>query len=329
MTTVFFITNRRPDNRRKPTTFNGEFAQEGASFIRFGSAEISPGGTATIAVAPEDLDTGLLGSQTVFDHLRETMVRDGCDTVGLVHGFNTDFEQSLRNGAALKAKLGRLLGGVNVVVFSWPSDGRMIPGMSYISDRDDAENSKVAMARAMLKLRAFLGEVQKRDIACRQRIHLVFHSMGNWVFENAVQHLTKRFWLTPIQLADSIFLMAADVDDTALEYPDKLEPATRMAKRGLHVYFNAEDRALAVSDLTKANPNRLGQSGPAHPWALPARVNLIDCGGVVDGLTEHDYYKENDAVLADMAAVMNGAAADEIEGRAYSARTNTYRLMGG
>ncbi len=102
-----------------------------------------------------------------------------------------------------------------------------------------------------------------------------------------------------------------------------------MARHGLHVYFNAEDRALAVSDLTKANPNRLGQNGPAHPWALPGRVNLIDCGGVVEGLKEHGYYKTNDTVLADMAAVMNGAAADDIEGRAYSAKTNTYRLTGG
>ena len=48
----------------------------------------------------------------------------------------------------------------------------------YFSDRDDAEASGKAMARALARLVEFLKAMQDKGLRCDQRVHLVVHSMG-------------------------------------------------------------------------------------------------------------------------------------------------------
>ena len=54
---------------------------------------------------------------------------------------------------------------------------------------------------------------------------------------------------------------------------------------------------------------------------------MIDCTGVVSGITEHSYYNETKTVIADMAKVLLGVPSKEIEGRSYDPETNRYRLI--
>ena len=92
----------------------------------------------------------------------------------------------------------------------------------------------------------------------------------------------------------------------------------RLAKR-VNVYFNNRDMAMAVSDKTKGNPDRLGDDGPRIPRGVPGKVSLIDCTDVVDGLVEHSYFLDTpsgaavrsprlllgrDQTVADPAAVL-------------------------
>ena len=201
----------------------------------------------------------------------------------------------------------------------------MMPYIAYANDRQDAAASGPAFARGLLKLADFLRGVTPEQ-ACHQRCHLVAHSMGNYVLRHTVQEYIAQSKGRPARLFDQVFLMAADEDDDAFEHDYKLKPLPRLAKRA-NVYFNNGDLAMAASDKTKGNPDRLGNDGPRVPRAVPGKVSLIDCTPVVEGIVEHSYFLDTPEVVADMQKVLAGTPSDQISGRQYVQEANRYRLL--
>jgi esterase/lipase superfamily enzyme len=233
---------------------------------------------------------------------------------------------------------------VRVVLFTWPSNGQALPFVSYKSDRGDATGSAGAVGRAMLKLRDYLHELGRevrsdnrrverlraelqaqgvrpseieRAVArlettevCAQKIHLLAHSMGNFVLQNALDRMWE-FSPGPSlpRIFDSVFLCAADVDDTVLEPGQPLERVHQIAERVL-VYHNPNDTALRVSDYTKGNPDRLGQRGAARPQLLHQKLAQVDCSALVSGLTQHSYYT-NGRVARDIRLALQGVPPDD------------------
>ena len=125
---------------------------------------------------------------------------------------------------------------------------------------------------------------------CGQRLHLLAHSMGNFV----LQHALERVWdnspgSSMPRLFDHVFLCAADVDDNVLEAEQPMDRLHQISNR-VWVYHNVHDTALRVSDYTKGNPDRLGQRGAARPQQLHQKVAHVDCSALVTGLTQHSYY---------------------------------------
>ena len=163
-----------------------------------------------------------------------------------------------------------------------------MPFLAYASDRQDAAASGPAFARGFLKLTDFLRGSTPQE-ACDQRVHLVAHSMGNYVLRHAVQEIVARSPGRATRIFDQVFLMAADEDADAFEHDHKLKPLPSLAKR-VSVYFNNEDRAIALSDKTKGNPDRLDDDGPQAPRGIPGKVTLVDSTPVVEGLVEHSYF---------------------------------------
>jgi esterase/lipase superfamily enzyme len=206
---------------------------------------------------------------------------------------------------------------VVVVLFSWPSDGMALPWVSYKSDRSEAAGSGAAVGRAFLKARDFLADLRDRAKQggrelCGQDIHLLCHSMGNYLLQNA---LTRLYDFTPgdalPRLFEHVFLCAPDVDDTVLEPGQPLGRLNQIA-RHVTIYHNRQDTALVVSDYTKGNPERLGGAGAAHPALLHNKVHQVDCTPVVHGVVEHSYYLAGN-VNADIRASIDGRAQDDAE----------------
>ena len=339
MTKVYFGTNRNPNRQRSPSDFGRSFSSDGLANLRFGMAEVTGDQYETydLYVAPEALQRdqarsiadgqgSVLGSENIFRRVRTKMIDHSRDTVVFIHGYNVSFSEGLTSAARLKRNFSRDEGGpgVNVVLFSWPSDGSMMPFVAYGSDRNDAAASGPAFARGLLKLADFLRGATPAQ-SCNQRIHLVAHSMGNFVLRHTVQEYLAQSVGRPARLFDQVLLMAADEDDDAFEHEHKLKPLSRLAKR-VSVYFNNNDRAMAVSDKTKGNPDRLGDDGPRVPRGVPGKVSLVDCTPVVDGIVEHSYFLDSPQVVADMRHVIIGISSDEIPARAYVQETNRYRL---
>ena len=336
---IYFATNRDPNKADAPTDFGTRFSASGLTDLRFGSAEVtgSKFDKYVLDVAPEKLDVGLdkalvkdlsgqvLGSRQVFEAMRAEMVANKQDCMVFIHGFNVSFKQALQRCAQLKQfYTGRPM---TWLVFTWPSDGSMLPFKAYASDRDDARASGVALGRGLQKLASFLSGTRPEDY-CGQNVHLMTHSMGGYALRWAFQSIRGGSGGNLRRLLEHILMFAPDEDDDAFELEHKLQALPDMARR-LSLYHNAGDLALVTSDVTKGNPDRLGAAGPRNARALPDKVNVVDCEPVTSRRQDpdgHGYYCLNTTVRQDVLAVLNGQAPVDIKTRRYLPELRTYRL---
>jgi len=341
--TVHFATNRNPEGQ-PVRGFGPRFNPVHPHELRFGEIAIDAGrgalpaagtdladrlsariddGHARLTVYPEDLEASppVLGSTTLFGRIKPHMDK-GADVLVYIHGFNVSFAEAAGSAAALQHRLRKAGRDILVVMFTWPSDGKSVPFISYKNDRDDAAASGLAFSRAFQKLHAFVAAMPRTEY-CGCAIHLLCHSMGNFVLENTLWHLRKNVPGRLPRIFGELVLASADVDDDAFETENKFGRLTELARR-INVYFNRGDEALAISDATKGNPDRLGEGGPKHPLDVPSGVVNLDCSEIVGGLVEHSYYL--DEAFRDVSQVLSGAREDKIPKRNYVASANAYRL---
>jgi len=357
---IYFGTNRNHRKRRGEDDFGSNFSEDGLANLRFGRAHVGEtGDSIDLELMPErirvdqdrrriDEGRSRFGSLKLFDEVRQDMKNNHRDTVIFVHGYNVSFYQALVSARDVKRNFAEFIHpeqmrdatendnvepkrGLNLVLFSWPSDGSMMPFAAYASDRQDAAASGPAFARGFLKLADFLRGATPQE-TCAQRVHLIVHSMGTFVLRHALQEIVSQSPGRPPRLFDQIFLMASDEDDDAFEHDHKLKFLPRIAKR-VSVYFNNGDKAMAISDRTKGNPDRLGDDGPRLPRSIPGKVSLIDCSNVVSGevsgVSEHSYFRTEPRVINDMNRVLAGhpsSSQEAFPNRLYDPENNRYRL---
>ncbi len=360
-TRVFFATNREPiPHDGEPVTgFDKELNRKSPLWLRYGVAGMEPGKKgqayrlADLFVAPENIpntdgaesDVVLLGSDAVYEGLRKQLVaqKGKADVVLMLHGYGCDFENAMSNAAQIKDQLSTTAKPLEVAMFSWPSDGTVVPFISYVSDRDDARSSAKAVARALMRFLAYLAELERKVRAglmkpeelCRANIHLIAHSMGNYALRNALQALISEFGSRTLpRVFKTIFLMAADEDNDAFEHATKLARLPELAEE-VCVYFARNDGALVISDVSKGNPDRLGATGPRTLTSLPQKVTLIDCTDVSEtGATlkertldsRHQYYRKRPEVMEDMRQVIAGKPPEAVPNREWIPARTCFRI---
>lgn len=344
VSTVHFATNRDEIVKDGQTVgFSDGLNTKSQVYLRFGAADMAPGrkgedfSLRAMRVAPENLPEltpdaigpRVLGSQRVFDGLRERLAANKSDLLLLLHGYACSMENALSNAAQLQrdwAPADRML---EIAAFCWPSDGNVTPFLAYASDRDDARASAKAVARALHRFMDYLRALPPADF-CNARIHLVAHSMGNYVLRNALQALLSDLGGRRLpRLFQTIFLMAADEDNDAFEHETKLARLPEMAE-AVQVYYASNDLALQVSDKTKMNPDRLGSTGPRTLTQLPQKVTLVDCAAVSDtgkiAHANHQYYRLRPEVLSDVRQVIAGIGPDRVKGRDWIPARTSFRI---
>jgi esterase/lipase superfamily enzyme len=348
---VYFATNRCPNDPDDPTEFLTHACGDDPQNIRFGVAEVDlESGAVEFEVAEErnvgDPEAEVLGSDAVFDQLRQDMIDDPADCLFFIHGFANSFERSLDRAATVKrfyegGGSGPLSKKLHLFAFCWPSDGVLfgLPN-AYRSDRMDAMLSGPAIGRTILKALRFVSSLP-RDARCNRRIHLLAHSMGNWALRFALQHIHDEGALGRTIVFDQAILAAADEDHDALEEASKLRSLADIARR-ITVYINFQDVALHISDITKGNPDRLGKSGPKHPQDIPANATVVNCSKVITqkqvtdpedvelgdaNETTHHYYRNDETVRQDIVQVLKGLPDDLISNRRWVPEKRYYTLQ--
>jgi esterase/lipase superfamily enzyme len=330
---VFFATNRNYQADNKLVVFGKQFNPDGVAALRFGHADYDrgPGGPALAEVTVYDDKAGPNdkgGSQDLLGNLHKAMAGERTDTLVFVHGFNVGFMDALGAAARLADEVKVTDSQLNVVVFSWPSDGEKVPWMSYYSDREDARVSGPALARCYLLLEDFVGKLREKD-RCERCLHLLAHSMGAYVLRNGLQAIIAKDPNKLTRLFDQILLAAPDEDDDTFETDQKLRLLPRLGRR-VTVYFNRNDRALLISDKTKSNPDRLGSDGPRLIDLIPKKVVLVDCRNVAmsaDRVAGHSYYINSPAMAADLADVLRDVDSEDIPNRVYVPTKRVWRIV--
>ncbi|HYC05832.1 MAG TPA: alpha/beta fold hydrolase [Azospirillaceae bacterium] len=385
--TVYFATNRQPITRRGGAAIIGFGSDPGpvdGAAVRFGSVDIEvdlndpdEGSQTsylpeTLAVAEEQLVgtanfTPKKGSKTVFDALRQSMKRDGKPTIVIIHGYSNSFEDAMRRAAWIGEYYKAGTGGIdaNVFAFSWPSRGSdlgvPLPFVDYIHDRATAAQSGVAVARTLRILHRFIDGLPVQEY-CHQPIHLVCHSMGNFVLRHAmaamirdpepvddmeVPNNDKDVDLSDIRpmlysehadpnpsavrrTFDQIILAAADVDDDAFDKEQKFKYLPRLGRQ-VTVYHSHRDWILnTLSRITKFNGPRLGVDGPDNMSTISDKVAAVDVSELLDhgedsDRQNHQYYRKCDRVRDDIIQVLAGKRPNEVAGRS-SAGGQRWRL---
>ncbi len=347
--TIFFATNRRHEgkNRWNPKRYSGDFSANGYENLRFGqltvnvddkkkSSCLSKGDGEKLSAhitkqaakanisayndlsREKDIAESKLASTEAFKDIKKRMEKSN-DVVIYIHGYSVSWEAAVGGALALQMMLNRKNKGkgVMVVLFTWPSDGSKLP-WAYKNDRDDAVDSGKAFGRGVLKLRDFLGKLMVKarkgeDQLCNQEIHLICHSMGNYVLQNTltklIEHHKEHYEGYSLRIFENIFLCAPDIDEDVLE-PDKPMGRLNEICKNVTVYYNTGDVAMYFSDYTKGNPDRLGNAGAARLQVLHNRIHQVDCSSIVSGLVEHSYYLW-DIVNDDIRYSIEGKAFDD------------------
>ncbi len=339
--TVHFATNREETGDPK-TPFGDKLNRISPGFLRYGSADVIPPTTADgefrvqdVHIAPDvtpganaaDDAAAVRGSELIYAGLRRRLAENDADLLLFLHGFNCSFGTALARAAQLKQNWSTATKKLEVAAFSWPADRSLVPVLGYFSDRDDARSSAKAIARALLRLVDYIRTLPPAE-RCNRKLHLAAHSMGNYALRNAFQALLSELGGKVPRLFDTIFLMAADEDNDAFELDTKMLRLPDLARQ-VYVYYSGLDGALVISDVTKANPDRLGFTGPRTLTNLPQKVTLVDCAAVCSSTlleVNHQYYRQRPEVLADVQQVLAGVAPDQIGNRKYIPDKRAFRI---
>lgn len=354
--TVYFATNRQPILKGGTDTiigFSSELGPTSGLDVRYGSAQVDVDLAAktnemvdgSLRVADQKLlfaarGRPTLGSNTIFDVLRDDMADRKRSAITFIHGFSNSFIDAIERAGWNLVFLGL---DANMFVFTWPSIaspiGVPLPYNDYEHDRATAAASGPAVARAIRRLYDYVDRLA-RDQRCDQSIHLLCHSMGNYVLRNALQALMRLPDPTSVVTGDfrsmmamsadapdpsvlrrsfdKIILAAADEDSDAFDDPLKLKYLPRIAE-SVTVYHNRKDWVLnTLSAITKFNGPRLGNDGPDNMSSISDKVSAIDATDVDNFSNDpesHQYYRTIPAVRDDIAAVLRGTPQNAIPNR--------------
>tara|TARA_B100000809_G_scaffold228675_1_gene241835 strand:+ start:109 stop:1251 length:1143 start_codon:yes stop_codon:yes gene_type:complete len=251
--------------------------------------------------AVEEIQQANNSSFNLFHNLKETMMeKGGKDVLIYIHGYNVSWDEAVGSALSLQHMLNsqqkRDAKDVVVVLFSWPSNGSMMPFAAYRSDRSDARDSGKSIGRGLLKLKDFLNTLycdakEGKQELCNQNIHLLCHSMGNYVLENGLKNKLIGYTKGSVlpRIFKNVFLCAPDVKDDALESGNGLSRLHEMASN-VTIYYNDGDLGMEISKYTKSLSEKLGHTGNAHPALVHNKVQQVDCSRIVHGIVEHSYY---------------------------------------
>ena len=225
------------------------------------------------------------------------------DVLFFIHGFQTGWVDAVRHLQKLHALYGADACSTidQIVLFSWPSHDSLL---RYKADAQVAQLSGQVLGRLFGKVLRFYEDVFERETnpfeRCGHRIHLMAHSMGNWVLENFIAAIERYF---RHEVFGEILLMNADVSWTALEAGQPMHHLPTFGER-IHVYNNGSDDALRVSHHTKNGRKRLGRQGPRDKHTIPPRTLIVDTtqadfhGGDVKDVPDDDpFYQAAERVL--------------------------------
>jgi len=271
-----------------------------------------------------------------------------------VHGYNNNVESVVRRATEIEEEF-----GVVCLPFSWPANGggdyvlEKAHGLaSYRSDKQYAEISQSAFDRFMLRLDYYLDAYYveerngvearvlkqhklhpKNDEArvfalaralkeiCPITVNIMFHSMGNYLYQHTLQ--SGSFRSNQTLIFDNVILAAADTNsENHKEWVDKIP-----FRRNLYITINEDDIALSAS-RKKFGDRQKARLGHFRHGLNSVNAKYIDFTGASDMDNAHAYFcgspLQNAKVRSFFNTAFAGGRGEATAKLKYNPATNMY-----
>ena len=304
---LLVISNRRCQaGCEDQSLFGSDFNQAGPSELRVAEATFDQGKRKWhLNLFPEDRsdpDNVCHASIGFFASITQAVIGGDQQSqawIFFVPGYCSPCLEGLDKARQLQQKH-----GVNVILFSWPSDPREVvcdPEGAYRRTQEAAQLSAVALDRALSSLnRIFVGPIRQSGQCKDFRFSLLAHSLGNFVIQNLVEG--SPIYRSDTFPFDNIILHQADVNLMgSQEWIKKMTARVRT-----YVTTNQTDAVLRmISDLV--NPTRLGQA--TNGIGLNEKIVHVDFTGARNVNNEHWFFGdviENNIINTFCSRIANG-----------------------
>lgn len=230
-----------------------------------------------------------LDTESLAEKMRDRLAASSeTEALVFVHGYNTAFEDAAERTAQIGYDL-KFRGPT--FFYSWPSLGSegVLGEAAYLAE---AEKVKLAAPRFLELLSQIATEAKA--------VHVIAHSMGNQLLDEAVRLLVERGRRDVLAKLDQIALVAPDLD--AEVFARSIAPRF---ESGSHItlYGSRQDQALAFSTRLRGRP-RLGDF--REKVVVVDSMDSIDVTGVDSDVGSNHYHFDDRAVIADFFYVLLG-----------------------
>ena len=321
---VFFATNRQPDLSESAATDPDLYFGDERGEIAYGNCEVSIPYRRKTGTLPEPSVLRLEFSQDPAKHvvLMEIALMPDAEfwrqlrakvdaspekqLLVFVHGYCATFRDAARRTAQMAFDIN--YPGPSMF-FSWPAGSaseRFDERSNYLKDLRRAEDSDEDLIAVLEGISRYSGA---------KRIHLVAHSMGNFVLTEALKTMDDRRGpnIPQTPLFDQVALAAPDIN--AKEFVERTGKRLKPFSRRFTVYASTSDKALWLSKKVNGfEPlgflNQFSQSG-----ATQKLFDLVDASQLATGWFDsgHIYYGDMPEVLTDFRFVFQGAQATSLQ----------------
>lgn len=158
-----------------------------------------------------------------------------------VHGYNTNFQESLFRMAQMAADAN--IEGGSSVLFAWPSEGQVA---GYISDKDAVTYSRDQLTELLTTL---------AKIKSRGQVTVIGHSMGGWLTTEALRQL-RLTGKNDVLARLNVILAAPDIDvDVFRAQVEVIGPLSPP----MTILVSRDDLALRASEILTGERPRIGK----------------------------------------------------------------------
>lgn len=296
------------------------------------------------SVTANKFQTLLAAAADAFPALPPGQNQDQSHVTILVHGYNVSFEHS---ASFYENLCSRLFDGPNslglCILYDWPSWGNIL---GYEPDRARARQCAEDLTNILSELFDWLVQQQQAAIdshgdpnkACKAKVSLIAHSMGNYLLQKAMAAVwTRKNQPMLVSLINQLLMVAADVDNDLFDAgaPDNSDGGAiaNLNYRITALYSGRDDVLGASAGLKHFGTRRLGRAGLAHRPPLVAQppqtdnVWDIDCSSFfpasVSGTDIHGAYFVTDGTIELIRQVLRGVdrtvlwTTDKVRGNAW------------
>jgi esterase/lipase superfamily enzyme len=267
---------------------------------------------------PEDeFKSSLIAAADQFPIVEDSNNENQSHITFFVHGYNNGWQDAARRYEKLCGDL--FSDGLGLCIsFDWPSFGSVV---DYLPDRGHARQSADDLSNVLSEIFDWLIEKQKVAIkdpalACKAKLSLICHSMGNYVLQKAMAAVwTRKNQPLLVSLINQLIMVAADVDNDLFESNasdgSDGDAVANLTYR-ISVLYSGRDAVLGASaGLKHFGTRRLGRSGlSACPPDGKDNIWEVDCSGFfpasVGSMNIHSAYFDTESTLSLIQNTLRG-----------------------